>query len=117
MSVAQKHSGDVRAQDRKVKEAYLFLLTGKHNAASLARKHGVSVPTASRLVEALRRDLVRKGRRLVSVRSEEGFRYEIRDEDREGRLARDPLLSATIPDRGGRPTRLKPEDRDVYEAD
>jgi hypothetical protein len=117
MSVARKRPGESRAQDRKVKDAYLFILSGKYNAAALAGKLDVSVPTASRLLEGLKRDLVRRGRRLVSVRSEEGFHYEIRDEHREARLGRDPLLSTTIPARRGRRGLLKPEDRELYEGD
>ena len=117
MSLAQKRKVDVRTQNRKVKEAYLFLLSGMDNAESLALKLGVSVPTASRLVKTLRKDLARRGKRLVSVRSHEGFHYEVRDEGREERIARDPLLSTTIPARGGRTRPLKAEDRDLYEGD
>jgi len=117
MSVAQRRPGNTRAQDRKVKDAYLFLLSGTHNTASLAAKLEVSVPTASRLVEAVKKDLARRGRRLVSVRSEEGFRYEVRDEGRGARIARDPLLSTTIRARARRPGALKAEDRDIYAED
>lgn len=117
MSPAHERLSDFRKHDRKMKDAYLFILSGSHNAASLAAKLDVSLPTASRLVKSLRKDLARRGRRLVSVRSEGGFHYEIRDEERERRIARDPLMMTTIPARGGRRGGLKTEDRDIYEWD
>ena len=117
MSLAQKRHTDVREHDRKMKDAYLFILSGSHNAASLAAKLNVSLPTASRLLESLRKHLARRGRRLVSVRSEEGFHYEVGDEDRERRIARDPLMMTTIPARGGHRGSLKTEDRGIYEWD
>src|SRR5436190_23064989 len=115
MSLAQKRQTGSGGQDRRIKEVYLFILSGSHNTASLAAKLGLSVPTVSRLVESLKKDLVRRGKRLVSVRSDEGFHYEIRDEERERRISRDPLIMTTIPARGGRRGGWKSEDRDLYE--
>lgn len=117
MTQAQRRPKDVREQDRQLKEAYLFILAGEHNAASLAVKLGVSVPTASRVIEGLKKDLARSGRRIVSVRSEAGFHYEVRDDARPRRIAHDPLVTVSIPARGPRRESLKAEDRDIYEWD
>jgi hypothetical protein len=97
--------------------AYVFILAGKHNTASLAGKLGVSVPTASRIVEQLRKDLLRHGRHLVSIRSEAGFHYEVRDDARAQRFERDPLVTLVIPARSRRRQTLKAEDQELYESD
>src|ERR1041384_5320821 len=102
---------------RDMRDAYLFILSGDHSASSLAGKLGVSVPTASDLVEALKKDLARRGKRLVSVRSEEGFHYEVRDDERARRVGRDALMTVTIPAREGRRRGLKAEEREVYERE
>lgn len=104
-------------QVRQVKEAYLFLLAGRHHAASLAAKLGVSVPTASRVILLLRKELARSGRRLVSVHSGKGFHYEVRDDSRPERIVRDPLVTLSIPARKSRRGTLKAEDRELYEWD
>jgi hypothetical protein len=117
MALAQRRLKDFGQQDRQIRDAYLFILGGKHNAASLAAKLGVSVPTASRLVEGLKKDLARRGKRLVSVRSEEGFHYEVRDDERVRRIMRDPIVTLTIPVRGAHRKGLKGEDRDIYDWD
>jgi hypothetical protein len=100
-----------------MRDAYLFIVSGGQNAASLAGKLGVSVPTASRLVEALKKDLGRRGKHLVSVRSEAGFHYEVQDDERPRRVERDPLVTLTIPARGRRRKGMKAEDRQVYDRD
>jgi hypothetical protein len=117
MSLARKHLGDPGDVGRQVKDLHLFILAGEYNAASLAAKLGVSVPTASRLVESLKRDLARQGKRLVSVRSEKGFHYEVRDPERARRIAKDPLVAFRIPAGGVRSGGLKNEDRDIYDWD
>jgi len=117
MPLVQRRLKDSREHERQMKDAYLFILAGEHNAASLAAKLGVSVPTASRLIEGLKRDLTRRGKRLVSVRSDEGFHYEVRDEERPRRITRDPLVTLTIPMRGGSRKGLKAEDGDIYDWD
>jgi hypothetical protein len=117
VTLARRNPKPSREQDRRMKDAYLFILAGEHNAASLAATLGVSLPTASRLVEVLRKDLSRRGKRLVSVRSEDGFHYEVRDDARIGRIARDPLVTLLITARGARRSALKAEDRDIYDGD
>jgi DNA-binding transcriptional regulator LsrR (DeoR family) len=117
VAIAQRNPKPSREQDRQMKDAYLFILAGEHNAASLAGKLGVSLPTASRLLEMLRKDLARRGKRLVSVRSEDGFHYEVRDDARLRRISRDPLVTLAIPARGARRDGLKAEDRDIYDGD
>jgi hypothetical protein len=117
MSLAQKRLKNVQAQVRQMQDALLFILAGKHNAASLASKLGVSVPTASRIVEILRKELARGGKNLVSVRSENSFHYLVSDPSRATRMARDPLFNLTIPVKGRPAKRLKGEDRDLYEGD
>jgi hypothetical protein len=117
MTLPRRHLKDFRQQDRQMTDAYLFILSGEHNAASLAAKLSVSVPTASRLIEGLRKDLARRGKRLVSVRSEQGFHYEVRDEERLRRMSRDSLVTLTIPARGARREGMKVEDRDIYDWD
>lgn len=117
MTLAQRSLKDSRGHDRQMKDARLFILAGKHNAASLAARLGVSVPTASRLVEGLKRDLARRGMRLVSVRSAKGFHYEVMDDAKLRRVARDPLVTLVIPARRSRPAGLKAEDRDIYDRD
>ena len=114
---ALKSPKEVRLQDLQRRDAELFIQGGEHNAASLAAKLGVSVPTASRLIEGLKKDLARRGKRLVSVRSEAGFHYEVRDEGRARRISRDPLVTLTIPGPGRRPEGIKPEDQDIYGRD
>jgi hypothetical protein len=115
MKPAQRGNKDVLRQTKQMQEAYVFILAGHHNAASLAQKLGVSVPTASRVVEQLRQDLMRHKKRLVSVRSEEGFHYEVQDDARAHRIQHDPMVSLVIPARSARRTGLKAEDHDIYD--
>ncbi len=117
MTLPLRRVKDFPERDRRMKEAFLFILAGEHNAASLARKLGISVPTASRLVEVLKGSLARRGRRLVSVRTEGGFHYEVRDDERARRIQRDPLVTFTLPAGSRRRQGLKAEDRDLYDRD
>ncbi len=117
MTLSHRHLTEVGQQGRQIKDAYLFILAGEHNSASLAEKLNVSVPTASRLVQGLKKDLARRGKRLVSVRSEEGFHYEVRDDERSRRIIGDPLVTLTIPARRARRQGMKAEDRDIYDWD
>jgi len=117
MTLGRRHRKGVSQQERQIQETYLFILSGEHNSASLAATLRVSVPTASRLVEGLKKNLARRGKRLVSVRSEEGFHYEVRDDERSRRMMGDPLVTLTIPARGARRQNLKGEDREIYDGD
>ena len=117
MKSAKRQEKREQARSGHVQEAYLHILAGKHNAASLAAHLGISVPTATRVVEELRKDLAGRGKRLVSVRTEDGFHYEVQDDQWAARVARDPLLTLVIPARVARREGLKPEDREIYEED
>lgn len=117
MKPARHRLQDPLLHARQMQDAYVFILAGRHNTASLAGKLRVSVPTASRIVEQLRKDLMRRGKHLVSVRSGAGFYYEVRDDGRAQRLERDPLMTFVIPARSTRREALKAEDQDIYQAD
>jgi hypothetical protein len=117
MKSTRRHVLNPLKTTRQTQHAYVFISAGKHNTASLAGKLGVSVATASRIVEQLRKDLLRHDKHLVSVRSEAGFHYEVRDGARAQRLERDPLVTLVIPARPPRRAFLKPEDQDLYGSD
>lgn len=112
---------DIRASQKgkaHVEEAYLHILAREHNTESLGRALGVAIPTAARVVETLRRELAKKRKRLVSVRSGGTWHYEVRDDDREGRVARDRFVNLVVRSpKGRRGPGLKVEDRDIYEWD
>jgi hypothetical protein len=99
------------------REAYLHILSGEHNTRSLATLLSVSVPSAARAVEALRAELARDHRRLVSVRSEGGWHYEIRDQDWPETIERDSLVTGVVRGRRRGGVRLSEEDADTYGRD
>jgi hypothetical protein len=115
MKKMKEEPGRAEHRARQVRDAYLHLMGGRHDATSLAKSLGVSIATAARIIEALRAELRRKDMSLVSARSEDGFHYEIRAEAGAARLERDAFVRGVI--RGGRGRRLKPEDLDVYGGD
>ncbi len=117
MKPARRGVLDPLEPTRQMQHAHVFILAGKHNTASLAGKLSVSVPTASRIVEQLRKDLLRHGKHLISVRTETGFHYEVRDEARPQRFERDPLMTLVISARSSRRPTLKAEDQDIYGSD
>ncbi len=117
MKPARRRESEPFEPTRQMQHAHVFILAGKHNTASLADKLSVSVPTASRIVEQLRKDLLRHGKHLISVRTETGFHYEVRDEARTQRFERDPLMTLVIPARSSRRPLLKTEDQDIYGSD
>jgi len=117
MKAVAKDRGVAAPRGRQTREAYLHLLTQSHDTKSLAKALGVSLPTAARIIVALRLDLGRKGMRLVSVREESGFHYEIRDEALKDRLERDPFVNGVIRGRAAGGKSLKPEDEDIYGRD
>jgi len=115
MRALKRAAGETESRRAQVEEAVLHIQGREHNTRSLALKLGVSIPTAARVVEALRRELAREGRRLVCVRSEGTWHYEVRDEDRGGRITGDRFVNLVIRvPRGRRPAGLKEEDRDIY---
>lgn len=115
MRALKRAPGVTEGRRAQVEEAYLHIQGHGHNTRSLALKLGVSIPTAARVVEALRRELTRDGRRLVCVRSEGAWHYEVRDEDRGGRITGDRFVNLVIrAPKGRRPEGLKEEDRDIY---
>lgn len=117
MRVLKERHSRAAERARQGQSAYLHLLSGKHDARSLAKALGVSVATAARVVESLRADLARKGMRLVSERGSEGFQYVIRDDSLRERIERDPFVRGVI--RGHRKVgpRMKQEDVELYGRD
>ncbi|HVR87582.1 MAG TPA: hypothetical protein VMU54_24865 [Planctomycetota bacterium] len=68
--------------------------------------------TAARVLEALRRDLARQRRRLVSVRNQQGGPPVIQDHASVADPEKDPLLAYVIPPGRLHSPRGKEEDKD-----
>jgi hypothetical protein len=77
MRAARRKATVALATPEDVGQAYLHILSKRHNAASLAVALGISTTTVSRVLDALRRDLRTKGMELASVRTREGWHYTI----------------------------------------
>lgn len=94
-------------------EAYVFICQKAPSGAELAALLGVSIPTMSRVVAALRRE----GVDVVSLRGRERARYEVRDTRPWKEIEKDPLLTYVIPKEKVRRSRSKEENRQIYSRD
>lgn len=68
-----------RDRESLAREACEHILCAPYTAAGLARRLGISLPTAARLVARLRKSLAARGADLVSVRRGRSWHYEIRE--------------------------------------
>src|SRR5579872_5909669 len=57
---------------------YLHIVSAPHTTESLARAVNTSLPTMARALARLRRSVAAVGMELTSVRTSEGYHYEIR---------------------------------------
>ena len=95
----------------RLDEAYLLLTAGRHTTAGLARALGVSVPTAFRVIERLRR----RGTKIESVKRGREWYFEVlEDEALEAAWKSDPLLRKIGFIRGARRKPGESEDDVLY---
>ncbi len=96
---------------------YLRIAGGQHhNASSLAAAVGVSRATVIRVITQLRRELAREGADLVTVRTTQGWHYELRNDEARVRArwrAANRRIEGLLTHRR-KPTRLKPDDEIIY---
>lgn len=93
------------SKDQRVR---ILLRQGRHSASGLARRMGVSVITAKRIVHSLREG----GVLVASVRLQGRTHYEIRNDQPWEEILQDSLLTCVIPADRAHAPRGKPEDRD-----
>lgn len=115
MSLARRLPKTEKTRKELVELAYLHILAQEHNTDSLAKALAVSFPTATRVVEELRRKLASEGGDLVSVKTSKGWHYEIRQDRSNWR--EDPLWKLIGRVRSPKPRRMKPEDEIIYGRD
>jgi hypothetical protein len=70
-----------RGRDREAlaREACEHILCAPYTTGGLARRLGISLPGAARLVARLRKSLAARGAELLSVRRGRSWHYEIRE--------------------------------------
>lgn len=107
----RKRSGRPRERERE-RWAYVLLAQRPRSLFELSRRLGVSPVTAKRMIAALRA----RGYAIVSVRSRDGWRYEVRDFAAGKGWEADPFVrSAGFIEARGRAPRGKAEDADYDE--
>jgi hypothetical protein len=99
-----------RPSDDLAVKAYLRILGGRHNAASLSASFGVSAATMFRVIANLRQRLAREGAELVSVRSARGWRFAILGDEERVRARWRAWRAKTRAAPKGRGERVKAED-------
>lgn len=86
-----------RSQDieRRLAEVLRLIRTGRYSTPVLADKVGVSIPTISRCISALRK----RGHRIRSVREGSTWRYLLDRTNEAARLSqtKEPQLTGSIP--------------------
>ncbi len=97
-----------------VEQAYLHILARDHNTHTLAKALGSSIATTARAVDELRAKLAGDGGELVSVRTVEGWHFEIRQKID---WKNDPLLKAVGSVKRVKSRWAKPEDESIYGRD